>query len=162
MKTARGFTIVEIIVVLTIMFILMVLATRSWNRMTIKSAVEGQTKTLFSDLMNVRMEAFYAKRDRSVVIDGTNFKVYSSSVTSGNPVLTKSFLYNFKPTGANTITFDTSGMVNGSQNSLCVDAFGTLLESSDAAVDSLVISQARINLGKRTGVTCVTGNITQR
>jgi prepilin-type N-terminal cleavage/methylation domain-containing protein len=162
MKAARGFTIVEVIVVLTIMFILMALATRTWSRMTMKAAVEGEAKTLFADLMNVRMEAFYAKRDRSVVISGKTFKVYSTSVTSGNPILTKTLRYNLRPTGTTTITFDTSGMSNGYQGSLCVDAFGSL-QNSDAAVDSLVVSQARINLGKRTaGATCATTNITQR
>jgi type II secretory pathway pseudopilin PulG len=161
MKAARGFTIVEVIVVLTIMFILFALGTMTWNRMSMKTEIEKQTKTLFADLMNVRMEAFYTKRERGVVISGKNFTVYSSSVTSGTPVLSKSFTYNFRPTGATTIIFDTSGMANGFQGSLCVDPFGSLLQSSDAAVDSLVVSQARINLGKRTaGANCDTSNST--
>jgi prepilin-type N-terminal cleavage/methylation domain-containing protein len=166
MKNARGFTIVEIFVVLTIMSILVALAARSWNQMATKSAIEGQIKTVYADLMNARMEALYTKRERSVVISGKTFRAYSSTVTTVSPIVSKTFTYNFRPTGTTTITFDTSGMSNGTQGSVCVDPHGSLLEGNDATVDSLVVSQARINLGKRAaGANCDTSadsNIVQK
>jgi hypothetical protein len=61
----------------------------------------------------------------------------------------------------NNITFDTSGLASGTEKSICIVPVSTT-EVNDAAVDSLVISAARINLGKRTGGDCETGNVTQK
>jgi type II secretory pathway pseudopilin PulG len=161
MNSERGFTIVEIIVVLGIMFILLSLATRGWNRMSMKAAVEGQVKTVFADLMNVRTEALYTKRARSVVFSGKAFMVYSSQLTSVSPILTKNHTYDFIPAGTNTITFDTSGMATSDLVTVCVAPGG--LSETNGAVDSLVVSSSRINLGKRTaGADCGASYIVQK
>ena len=170
MRTNRGFTLVELLVVISIITILTTIATLSWNQMSMKAAIEGQIKTLHADLMSVRLEALYAKRSRSAVVTANTFAVYSSAVTAGTPVLSRTFKYKFVSTGSNTpaadtITFDTSGMTNGTQITLCIDAYNDTLKTSDAYVDSLVVSQARINLAKRPeGGHCDTGTsgVTQR
>lgn len=159
----RGFTLVEIIIVMAIVAILSSIAVMNWNRLTTKSNIEGQIKTVHADLMTVRMEALYGKKARSVVVSGKEFRIYSSSVVTASPLDKKSFKFNFVPSGDNKITFDASGMTNGTEVSVCVDPVGDLTVANDAAVDSLVVSQARINLGKRDeGGTCVTGNIKQK
>jgi prepilin-type N-terminal cleavage/methylation domain-containing protein len=170
MRTDRGFTLVELIVVLTIITILTTLATVGWNRMAMKGVVESQIKTVHADMMSVRLEALYTKTPRSVVISGKNFYVYPTDATTGTPVSSKTFKYNFISTGANTpasntITFDTSGMANGTQVTICVEALNDTLETTDAYVDSLVISQARLNLAKRAGgghCDTSTSGVTQR
>jgi len=154
---------VELVVVLAIVGILLALATQNWTSMQIKGGVEGQIRTVFSDVMGVRVEALYTKRPRSVVFSGKTFNIYSSNVTSVSPILSKSFKYDFIPAGSTTFTFNTSGMANGTQGSICVDPYGSVLKSSDAVVDSMVVSQARINLGKRTvGNSCASDNIKQK
>ena len=167
MRTDRGFTIVELIVVLTIITILTALAALNWNRMVMKSAVEGQIKTVHADMMAVRLEALYRKTPRSVVVSGENFSIYSSAATTGTPVSSKTFKYNFFPASATTITFDSSGMTNGTQVTICVNAYNeaVLFNTTDAYVDSLVISQARLNMAKRPeGGHCdaTTSGVTQR
>jgi prepilin-type N-terminal cleavage/methylation domain-containing protein len=170
MRTDRGLTLVELMVVIGIITILSTIATFTWNRMVMKSAVEGQIKAVHADMMSVRLDALYGKRSRSVTVFGNRFNIYSSVDTAVAPVLSKTFKYNFISTGANTpaadtVTFDTSGMTNGTQVTICVDAFNDSLETSDAYVDSLVISQARLNLAKRAeGGHCDTSSsgVTQR
>lgn len=158
---SRGFTIVELLVVLTLVGILATVAAMNWNRLTTKSAVEGQIRTVHADLMRIRLEALYGKRERRVEFSGTAFKVYSTRVATTTPVEVRSFKYPFIGTRSD-FTFNTNGMASGSEGSVCVDAFGNLAMMSDAAVDSLVISEGRISLGKRTGGACVSSDITKK
>jgi prepilin-type N-terminal cleavage/methylation domain-containing protein len=163
MRTDRGFTLVELVVVISIITILTTIATLNWNKMVMKGAVEGQIKTVHADMMSVRLEALYGKRSRSVVVSGTSFSIYSSGVTTVSPVSSKTFKYKFSPAAA-TVTFDSSGMTND-QVTICVNAYNevTLFETTDAYVDSLVISQARLNLAKRPeGGACNANGVTQR
>lgn len=165
MRTNRGFTLVELIVVISIITILTTIATLSWKRMSMKTAVEGQIKTVHADMMSVRLDALYTKGSRSVVFSGKNFSIYSSGATTGTPVSTRTFKYKFFPAAATTVTFNSSGMTNGTQVTVCVNAYdeAVLFEITDAYVDSLVISQARLNLGKRAeGGACDTDGVTQR
>ena len=166
MKNSEGFSLVELIVVISILAILITTATLGWDSMKRKQAIEDQIRTLFADMMSVRSEALYTKRDRSVVVTGNSFKVYSSSVIIGTPLSAKSFKYNFtfKPVGTSLdVTFDTSGLMTGSPGSVCVDPYNDLTEQIDAAVDSIIISQGRINLGKRDeGGQCDSNGIKQK
>jgi len=163
MNSQKGFSLVELIVVMSIITILSSIAMMSWNRLTTKSNIESQIKTLHADLMSIRLEALYGKRPRSVVVNGKNFMVYSSSVTTVPALLTKSFKFNFILNGTgNTVTFDTSGMTNGTERTICIDQYNDTTKVNDAYVDSLVISQARINLGKRGGGDCDSSNVTQK
>lgn len=163
---SRGFTLVEMIAVLAIISILAALAAMNWNAMVIKAAVEGQVKTVHADLMAVRLDALYSKRVRSATVIGKEFKIYSSADVTAAPVSSRMFKYNFiSPPGntvaSNTITFNMGGMSNSTQNTLCVDPFNDTTAFTDATVDSIVISQARLNLGKRTG-NCDADGVTQK
>lgn len=163
MNSERGFTLIEIIVVMSIIAVVSTIATLSWRNMVMKSAIETQIKTLHADMMALRLEALYTKRERSITVSGNGFRIYSSTVTSVTPLVTKSYKYNFYPSSLKKVTFDTSGMANGYQGSFCVDPHGDLTVAIDAAVDSLVVSQARINLGKRDeGGNCDSSDIKQK
>jgi prepilin-type N-terminal cleavage/methylation domain-containing protein len=172
MKGTRGFTIVELLVVISIIAVIAGMATLSWNRMVMKSAVESQIKMVHADMMSVRLDALYSKRARRVTLVGKVFNIYSSTATatSVTPVSTRTFKYNFlsKPTNlvANDfVEFDTGGLMNGSQGTFCIDALNDTLKTTDASVDSIVVSQGRINLAKRPeGGKCdtSTGGVTQK
>lgn len=156
MKTNRGFSLVELIVVISIITILTTIATLSWNRMSTKAAVEGQIKTVHADMMRVRLEALYAKRERRVKVEGSTFKIYSSDVETAAPLEEKSFKYPFNAT--KVIIFNTSGLASGYEGSVCV----TPSAANDSYVDSLVVTDGRISLGKKTGGGCVSADITKR
>lgn len=153
-----GFTLVELIITIAIMAILLSIATLNWNEMQRKSAIESQVKTMHADLMEVRLQALYGKRKRSVVLSVKQFAIYSSNETSVTPISRKDLSYPIAWNSGNTVTFESSGLTN-TEKSICVDP------SSDnpGAIDSIVISTARINIGKRqSGGSCVTGNIDQK
>jgi len=160
-----GFTLVELIIVMAIMGVLMAIATANWNQMQKKNAVEGEAKALYADLMAVRLDALYTKRPRSVVVTSTGFNVYSSSLTTVGPASGKSLRYPLKWTPASpvlTLTFDVGGLSTaGADTSICVDPDNNLAVTS-GAVDSIVVSTARIKLGKREGGSCEVSGITQR
>jgi large subunit ribosomal protein L21 len=83
----RGFTLVELIMVISIITILTTIATLNWNRIVTKGVVESQIKTVHADMMSVRLQALYGKQSRSVVVLGKSFKIYSSNVTTGTPLV---------------------------------------------------------------------------
>jgi prepilin-type N-terminal cleavage/methylation domain-containing protein len=161
---ARGFSLVELLVVIAIMGILLSIATLNWNAMQTKSAIESQIKMIHADLMEVRVQALYSKTPRSVVISGQQYKVYSSTDTSVAPLVTKQLRYPVVwKNGAGTLTFDAQGLTTN-MGSLCVLPTNSTADLNSAAVDSIVVSQARINFGKRTGTVggCISENIEQK
>jgi prepilin-type N-terminal cleavage/methylation domain-containing protein len=159
MMNSRGFTIVELIVVLTIITILTTLASLVWSRMSAKTAIEGQIKAVHADMMRIRLEALYGKRERRVAFSGKVFNVYSSDIQTTAPLESRTFKYNFT---TDTFVFTTSGLVSGIGGSVCVDPYIDFTKGNDAYVDSLVVSDGRISLGKRTGAGCISDDITKR
>lgn len=156
----RGFSLVELVVVIAITGILLSIATINWNSMQTKSAVESQIKMIHADLMTVRLQALHTKNARSVVISGQVYKAYSSIDTSVGPLETKQLRYPIVWNGGGDLTFDAQGLTSDI-GSLCVLSTNDINVVNKAAVDSIVVSQARLNLGKRTGGSCASANIVQ-
>jgi type IV fimbrial biogenesis protein FimT len=166
MKNDRGFTLVELLVVIALIGIITTLASLNWNQMSTKVAIESEAKIMHADLMEVRMQALYTKKQRRVGISGQQFKIYSSAVETPTPQLTKNLKYPVVWSGAATsVVFDTHGLRVGNvdeNDTICILPTNDTSVVYAAAVDSIIISQARINLGKRTGGGCSSGNIDQK
>lgn len=158
----RGFTLVELIVVMGIMGILLAIAGLNWHAMSTKSAIESQIKMLHADLMEIRLQALYTKTPRSVLISGQEYKAYASADTSVAPLVTRQFKYPVVWNSAGVLTFDAQGLMNGAERTLCILPHNDISEVNSAAVDSMVISQARIYLGRRNGGDCKIDNIDQK
>ncbi|WP_243371423.1 prepilin-type N-terminal cleavage/methylation domain-containing protein [Geotalea sp. SG265] len=164
MTSQRGFSLVELVVVIAIMATLLAIATLNWREMNLKSGIENQIKKIHADLMEVRLQALYTKTPRSVVITDYQLKIYATDDTSVSvaPISVKDLPYKITWNNGTLLTFDAQGLTNGTQGSLCIVPTGDTSVVNSAVVDSIVVSQARLNLGKRTGGACSAGNITQQ
>lgn len=157
----NGFSLIEMMVVVALMGILLAIATLSFNDFSRKSRIEGQVKTLYSDLANVRSEAMFRRAGRFTQITPNLFSVYSSNSLLGQPVRT-TILKNTVVTNESEVRFNERGLL--------VDADGLLLDHSificisgdnSAGLDSIIIGMANIQMGKRNGA-CDQASITTK
>lgn len=160
----KGFSIVEMIIVMAIIGVLVAVATLNYSKMQQKASVDGQTRKLLAEITNVRVQALYTKNPRSIKLENNMMKVYPSDDTSVAPQSQVMFAYpivtNFTD---NTITFNTSGLVTTVGGSICIDPAGNLVKENAGSMDSLVVSKARINAGKRNkGAACAAEQINQQ
>lgn len=148
----NGFSLIELIVVMSIIGILLSIATLNFSQWQRKSGIENQTKMLYSDLMTVRSEALFRKQDRSITLTATQFSVFPGNDITAPPVLQRnlSFPVTWLPTGASLrIDFDTRG-IPAPERSICVEP-----DDNPGTYDSIVVSSTRIKMGKRqTGGAC--------
>jgi prepilin-type N-terminal cleavage/methylation domain-containing protein len=152
-----GFTLVELVMVLAIAGVLIAIGMLQFSTYTKKSAIEAEVRTMFSDLMTARTQALFEKRDRAVMMTATTFAVYSSTVTTVAPVLSRTLPYSVVSNSMpDPLVFNSRGIVFGVSNaSICIEP-----DDNPGGVDSLVISTTRIQIGKRdTGAACNASNI---
>jgi prepilin-type N-terminal cleavage/methylation domain-containing protein len=154
----KGFSLIELVVTIGVITILLAIATLEFNKYMTKSNIESQAKMMYSDMMTARAEALLQKSDRSIKVDTTAkvFSIHPSSNGSGTPLLQKTLNFPLDSDNGNTVAFDTRGVANITKI-ICVGVSG-----NPAAVDSIIITETRIQLGKRTGGTCSSANITAK
>ncbi|QWV92033.1 type II secretion system GspH family protein [Geomonas oryzisoli] len=158
----RGFTLVELVVVVGIISILLTIATMQFSLMQQKAAVEAQARKVYSTLIGVRADAMYTRTPRAVSFSGNQLSIYATSDTTVAPVtvyqLGLPMVMNVSPT---VVTYDGQGMMQSSDISVCVqpDSSG----NNQGGIDSVVVSTVRTYMGKRqTGGACAPANITQK
>lgn len=148
-----GFTLIELVITVGIIAILLSMGTMAFNTMSRKSAIEGQTKEMYADLMTARSEALYRKTTRTVTVTATRMTITDSG---GATVQQKDYKQTMAQNDANTLTFNTSGVASVPK-AYCV---GT--SNNPAAIDSIVVSSTIILTGKLTGGACNSANIQAR
>ena len=109
----RGFSLVELLTVMAIVGILLTVSTMAFSRMQTNSMIESQVRTLQSDLLELRQQALYGKRPRSVVISGQSFSVYSSATITATPLRSKTLRFPMVWSSSGTLTFDSQGLTGG-------------------------------------------------
>ena len=150
----RGFSLVELVVVIGIIGILLSIAAFGFAQYTRKSQITNQTRLLYGDLMEYRTKALYEKKNWTIKISASGYGIYSSANTAVAPVSTVALRHGVDINNTADIVFDSQGLANVSGKSVCVSS------ANDAAVDSVVISATRVQIGKKKeGVSCAATNI---
>lgn len=143
MKGQNGFTLLELILVVAIVGTILAIVTLNFHQMNEKYRVESCTREIYTILMKARNDASRTNTTGSVVL--TAHQVTSAAGTVNYPRFTISF-------SASTIVFNSRGILdNVSDQTIFIEGYSA---DVSPAIDCIVISATRINMGKKTGVNC--------
>lgn len=161
MKTmnSRGFTLIEVLIVIALMGIIFAIAIPNYKDMHTKARIETQTKELHSAIINARIAAMQNKQPRALFL-GPNqyiYKVYTSLndtiPTAWKNVATVNFQYQImKKTSGTTlaafditsdkIQFDERGFTNNNMTLVVTPV------RNDGGLGCIVVHTARTNIGR--------------
>ena len=160
---ARGYSLVEMMVVIGITSVLLAIGTLQFNAYLKRYRTEAQTRLIHAELLKTRLNAVYQRRTAMLKLYPGRFEVYSSGSVGGAPVRTRTLEF---PVTSNAkgndgagycIDFDEKGLAT-KRGSICIQ------QADDAvAVDSVVVSASMVRVGKKDkGDECKSENITLR
>ena len=174
-RDRRGFTVVELFIVLAIISTLLGLGMFSYNKIRDRLDAERQMKEMFTDLMNARVRAMQRNRTHFVVFTASQYTIYedTSPEPDGDGTLTIGADEQFQQknlhpkfpvtwpvewTPASPLRFDGKGIVPTDPT----DGVGgdppwtvRLSTATSGEYDCIKISEIKITLGKWDGTTCL-------
>lgn len=155
----KGFTITELVVVISILTILLGLSVIAFNNYMVNYNVEKQIKTLYSDLMGARLHAMNENRQYVVSLSSKSYVIavdnnYDETYDPGDIKIDKyskgNLKYSFNWTAETnmfTFTIDGRGRISLLNGHISVDT----PNSSESEYDCISISNTRIKMGKLVG-----------
>jgi prepilin-type N-terminal cleavage/methylation domain-containing protein len=173
----KGVTMIELIVVVTIVSILVVAHGFELQGWMGRYRTESQTKTMYVDLMNARARAMQRNRAHFVTLpsaaNATSYSIFEDNnpAPDGDNILqtaADTLLQTYPKTveygmnwnwngGGTTITLDREGIVTPSGTLYAfADRDGNGIDDFDSDYSCIVIFATRINMGKCNGVNCAT------
>jgi type IV fimbrial biogenesis protein FimT len=158
----KGFTMIEVLMVLTIAGILLTVSTLEFNKWTMKYGIEREIKQIYTDLMEARIRAMGSNRYRFVTFGtnsgaAANYAVYDDSDGNGPPLnasdtlVSQQSLQNnvtLTPAGTTQVSFDQQGLASANTTIFLTNNVG-------AAYDCISVTQTRVGMGKMNGGNCV-------
>lgn len=155
----RGFSIIEMIIVLAVITILGGIATLNFNRMNRKAEAERQLRYLHADLFSAKIRSVQQSRRHAIIFGPKSYSFvgYSTedgSEESGTVLASRKLTYNVCKASGKTLTgsridFDNRGL-SSSMDTIRL-AEGGLSES----LNCIAVSRGRINIGKMKNDDCI-------
>ncbi len=154
LKNNKGFTLVELLIVIAIIIALLSLAALAYNSYMVRYNIEKEIKDLYADLMTARIRALQQNQQYLIQLADTAYTTYIDNDEDGQvdnpgdtPVgdLSKSGLgYDLDWNFGGTIAFDSRGLstVNGSV---------WISLPNNAEYDCINVFRTRVKLGKWDG-----------
>lgn len=160
MMNKKGFSLIELIVVIAILGILLSIAAISGRDWLERYKVEGQITEMYTDLMNARVSALQRNRVFFVTLAANQYAVYEDTnpAPDGDGVLqTTQDLLVMRKTAQYTLNF-TAANFNFTQNGLVSMGNGTIwiISTANPASDCIALASTRILMGKMNGMVCTT------
>lgn len=153
----RGFTLVEVLIVITISAVLLTIATLSYRSMKNKSDQERQTRELHADISDIRLNAMQ-KKLRSALFLGPQqsiYRTYSSeneSISDGKEISRTNYRFELRKKSGSSlnglniatdrIEFDSRGFTNISTTLVVMPV------TFSGGLDCIAVQTARTSIGR--------------
>ncbi|AEA34054.1 hypothetical protein Hipma_1088 [Hippea maritima DSM 10411] len=143
MMNRYGTTLIEVLVVITIMTILLAIAIPNYNKWHKRYSIENDTKQIYSLIQKERLKAFTQKISVSISVNGNILIVSENGATSYTVLLKNNF-------SGGPMDIDTRGTLSGSSIYHYSKQEGLVPQYDCVAIDDV-----RVKLGEYNGSKCV-------
>jgi prepilin-type N-terminal cleavage/methylation domain-containing protein len=143
---SRGYSLVEMVVVIGIVSILLGIGTLKFNDYMVRYRVDAQNRMIYAELLQARADAVFQRRGTLVKLYTDHFETYSTLADGDSgaaPIRNQVLDFPITWNNGNDVKFDVRGVASV-RGSVCVDA-----GDGNSATDSIVISSTRLNLGRK-------------
>lgn len=159
MTDSKGITLIEMVVVITIIGILAVALGFEFVGWTGRYRIESQTKTMHVDLMNARARAMQRNRTHFVVVNANDYQLMEDTNENATndggdtQVWPAAKLFEYPSLWVGTITINSRGLVSPNPGPNATIRFNIGTNTPD--YDCIILFDTRINMGQWDGVSCV-------